>query len=178
MIKLILSITLIFSFIDVFTSSAYPTTAPTLEPYIRRSPDVDLADLLKIEPRLMHMVATVAEFCKQNNVKFVITSIIRTKDKNRQVGGISMTHVEGRAVDFSILPKWGWNQKLIDKLVRIVEDKHGEYGLYGVDKKQKVIVIHKVKGGVTHAHLQVTRNYEYIYKINNQLKGALYGFEF
>lgn len=145
-----------------------------LEPYIRRASDVDLADLLKIEPRLMSMVSTVAEFCKQNNVKFVVTSIIRTKEKNAAVHSVSMTHVEARAVDFSILPKWGWNKKLLDKLVKVIEDKHGEYGLYGAGKKQKVILIHNAGSG-THAHLQVISRYLHSYQLNQQLRNSLYG---
>jgi hypothetical protein len=164
MLKLILSITLIFSFNSVFA----------MEPYIRHAPGINLADLLKIEPRLMSMVATVAEFCKQNNVKFVVTSIIRTKERNLQVGSVSVTHVEGRAVDFSILTKWGWNKKLLDKLVRVVEDKHGEYGLYGKNKKQKVILIHNAGSG-NHAHLQVISRYLYSYQLNQQLRNSLYG---
>jgi hypothetical protein len=46
--------------------------------------------------------------------------------------------------------------ELITKLEMYIERRYGEYGLYTPYKRQKVIFIHKIKGGVTHAHLQVT----------------------
>lgn len=165
MLKLILYITLIFSLNSVFA----------LTPYIRYSPDVNPQDLLKIEPRLMTVMATIAEFCKQNRITFVVTSIIRDEKRNRAVFSVSRTHIEGRAFDFSTKVKWGWNKNLLDKLVKLVENKHSEYGRYGNNKQQKVILIHRVKNGYTHGHIQVVSNYDYLYVLNNQMRSILYG---
>lgn len=166
MFKLIIAITLIFSLNCSFAH----------DPYIRYSKDVNPMDILKIEPRLLSIMATISEFCKQNNITFIITSIIRDEKRNREVGGVSKTHVEGRAFDFSIRSKWGWDDKLLDRMVKLVEDKHGDYGMYGVNRRQKIVVIHDVGSG-RHAHVQVVKDYPHemilLDNMMNLVKGNL-----
>lgn len=166
MTRLIVAITLIFSLNSVFAH----------DPYIRYANGVNPMDILKIEPRLLSVMATISEFCKQNNITFMVTSIIRDEKRNNEVGAVSNTHVEGRAFDFSIRTKWGWNKKLIDRMVKLVEDKHGDYGLYGVNKRQKIVVIHDAGSGL-HAHVQVIKSYPYemvlLDNMINLIKGSL-----
>lgn len=152
MTRLILFILLFF-----YSVYSYSVTVPHKQ-FIRYTYDVNPMDFLTVEPRLLEVMATVAEFCKRNNITLMITSMRRTTKRNMEVGATSMTHVEGRAFDFSIRPVWGWTEEKLKQLENLVEKKHGIYGVYGAEKRQKVLLIHKVKGGVRHGHVQVVRD--------------------
>lgn len=112
----------------------------------------------KLHPRLKDIAYFIAGFCQQNNIKFVITSTIRSKERNRLVGGISQTHVEARAFDMSIREQWGWDDYKILLLVQKLEKTYGQYGAYSnMNGKQVLVFNHSVDGdgSQTHLHLQV-----------------------
>ena len=142
-----------------FTVFAQPgTNNEHLKQSFRYAKDVNPVDFLKLDPRIIEMIGGVAKFCKENKITFMITSAIRSPERNKEVKSVSSTHVDGRAVDFSIKAYWGWTPKLIKNLEKYIEKRYGEYGLYGPLQKQKVIVIHDAgNGSGLHAHLQVSR---------------------
>lgn len=129
-----------------------------LKQSFRYAKEVNPVDFLKLDPRIIEMIGGVSGFCKEHNITFMITSAIRSPKRNSEVGGKSQTHVEGRAIDFSLKKHWGWTPELILKLEKFIETRYGEFGIYSPFQRQKVLVIHKVKGGVIHGHLQVTKN--------------------
>jgi hypothetical protein len=155
MIKLIALIVLIFSFNNVFASP----NNDHLKPSFRYAKNVDPVDFLKLDPRVIEMIGGVAKFCKEHNITFMITSAVRTPKKNKAVGAKSLTHVQGRAIDFSIKKFWGWTPRTIALLEKYIEKRYGEYGIIPPLQRQKVLLIHKVAGGAVHAHLQVTSSF-------------------
>lgn len=121
---------------------------------------IDPASFEKLHPRLKDIAYFIAGFCQQNGIKFVITSTIRTKERNRLVGGSSLTHVEARAFDMSIREQWGWDDYKILILVQKLEKIYGQYGAYSsVNGRQVLVFNHSVdgEGSQTHLHLQVFR---------------------
>lgn len=152
---------LILLFILMFSSVSYAqlgTNNAHLKQTFRYAKDVNPVDFLKLDPRIIEMIGGVAKFCKEHGITFMITSAIRSPQKNKSVGGKSVTHVEGRAIDFSIKSHWGWTPQLIKKLEAYMERRFGEYGIYAPMKKQKIIVVHDAGSGL-HVHLQVAREY-------------------
>lgn len=134
------------------------THLPHMPYTFRYAKDVNPIDFLKLDPRIIEILGGVARFCKHHNVTLMITSAIRTPERNREVKSVSLSHVEGRALDFSIKKEWGWTPQLIKKLEQFIERRYGRYGLYSPILSQKVIVIHNANNGTgTHGHLQVTK---------------------
>ncbi len=123
---------------------------------INFAPGINPEDLKRIHPKLRDMTAYIAVFCKENNIKFVITSAIRSEQRNRELNSVSQTHVEGRAIDFSIKEQWGWNSEklmiITDKLQKI----YGQYGAFtkSINNKQVLVYTHE-NGNGFHVHLQV-----------------------
>jgi hypothetical protein len=123
---------------------------------------IDPASFEKLHPKLKDIAYFVASFCQQNGIKFVITSTIRTKERNRLVGGKSETHTSGRAFDFSLREEYGWTDDRIMLLVYQIERNYKEFGAYSLNGgKQVVIFNHSAesgKGGLYHSHIQVRRD--------------------
>ena len=158
MLRLVSVFLLCFLSFSVFATNDNSNNAH-LKQTFRYAKEVNPVDFLKLDPRVIEMIGGVAKFCKENKITFMITSAIRSEKRNREVKSKSTTHVEGRAIDFSIKPFWGWNKVTIRKLEKYIENRYGQYGLYGPFLKQKVIVIHDAgNGSGWHAHLQVTRD--------------------
>lgn len=147
---------LILTILITSVNSIAETHLPHLPQSFRYAKEVNPIDFLKLDPRIIEMIGGVAMFCKKHKITFMITSAIRTPESNAKANAKSKTHVEARALDFSIKSYWGWTPELIAKLEVYIERRYGEYGFYTPGKKQKVILIHKVVGGTLHAHLQVT----------------------
>lgn len=129
------------------------------KPNVYFAKDVNPNDIYKIDPRLREVVDFVSQFCVDNEVKFMITSMIRSKERNIAVGAKSVTHTEARAVDFSIKPHWGWNDAKLAILLEEVQMRYNFIGAISVlGKKRTIMLVHSV-GTVaeTHAHLQVDR---------------------
>lgn len=142
--------------------------------YIHLKSDLAIEDLQYMHPNLLLILAFINSFCHNNDIKFQLTSMYRTEEQNRKVGAKSKTHVEDRAFDFSIRKEHGWTYEKIQELVNSIHEyterdpETGKYKRVFMDNGAKVwadknktilmsrpIVIHKVKGGVTHAHVQV-----------------------
>jgi ribosomal protein L31 len=122
--------------------------------------------LQKIHPKLLQIVNYVAVFCKENGIKFVITSAIRSKDRNTQVKSKSVTHVEGRAIDFSIKERWGWSPDLVWAMTIKVNKMYKQFGAFTnrPEDKQVVLFNHSVNPNEgTHIHLQVYRGLPWKY---------------
>lgn len=125
---------------------------------INFAPGINPQDLSKIHPKLLQIVAYVAVFCKENRIKFVITSAIRTPERNKAVKSLSNTHIEGRAVDFSIKERWGWSPDLVWSMTIKVNKMYKQFGAFTnrPEDKQVVLFNHSVNPSEgTHIHLQV-----------------------
>lgn len=151
---------LFFLFVGLYNQTfAQPTNNNShLKQSFRYARDVNPVDFLKLDPRVIEMIGGVAKFCKEHGITFMITSAVRSPEYNKAVGGESSTHVDGRAIDFSVKSAWGWTPELIKKLELYIEKRYGEYGRVSLLKRQPVILIHKVHNGAVHAHLQVSIN--------------------
>jgi hypothetical protein len=125
---------------------------------INFAPGINPTDLQKIHPKLLQIVAYISVFCKENRIQLVITSAIRSKERNKLVGGISQTHVDGRAVDISIKERWGWTDDKIMILTMKVDQMYKQFGAFTnrPDNKQVVIFNHDAGNGY-HLHIQVYR---------------------
>ncbi len=127
---------------------------------INFAPGINPKDLQKIHPKLLQIVRYVSVFCKENGIKFVITSAIRTPERNKAVGSVSDTHVSGRAVDFSIKEKWGWTPELVWMMTEKVNKMYKQFGAFTNRPQDKQVVLfnHSVNPSEgTHIHLQVYR---------------------
>lgn len=117
-----------------------------------------------IHPSLMMMLGFVLNFASERNITVCITSIIRTPEENKAVGAKSLTHVQGRALDVSLRPEFGWKnsdlqeleEKLLEKfsdvaaLAFVGDSDHGDSsGLV-----PRPMVVHDAGSG-SHIHFQV-----------------------
>jgi len=133
---------------------------PSYRPNIKFAKDINPNDINKIDPRLLKVVFYVAEFCEQNEITFVVTSMIRSKERNSEVRSKSLTHVEARAVDFSIKEHWGWNEAKLAVLMEAVQMRYSFIGAWSYLGKQRTILLMHSTDGTSqnlHAHLQVDR---------------------
>lgn len=141
--------------------------------YIHLKGGLNLEDVQYMHPNLLMLYAFISVFCYENGIKFVVTSMYRTPEKDALIGAQSKTHQQDRAFDFSIKSEHGWDYEKIQKLVDEIQnykviDKNGKEVLYFMEigarvwaDKEKTrllsrpIIIHKVKNGALHAHVQV-----------------------
>ena len=132
--------------------------------YIHFKEGLDEKDVFYMHPHLFAIYAFINLFCYQHGIKFVTTSMFRTPEHDSKIGAISKTHQEDRAFDFSIREDHGWNYI---KVQRLLDDIQSEKRLFNYGAKvwadkektkliRRPIVIHKVKGGAMHAHVQVS----------------------
>lgn len=135
------------------------------------SKDVNPDDIKKLTPKMRLLLEFVIYWSQARNIELHITSLIRSTEQNNAVKSKSTTHMEGRAVDFSIKEKYGWTydklQKLVNELNNLVECRtlgifrNVFYNIGAIsahDNQQRSIVIHKnYNNNLSHAHLQVRR---------------------
>lgn len=145
----------------VFTSFPIVADPASYRPKIQFATDINPNDINKLDPRLLKVVNFIADYCEQNNITFVITSMIRSKERNKAVGSVSDTHTTGRAVDFSVKEKWGWTQAHIDVIFSEVEMRYNLMGAISyMGNRRTVFLMHDAGNGI-HAHIQVDRNNPY-----------------
>jgi hypothetical protein len=125
---------------------------------INFAPGINPTDLQKIHPKLLQIVSYISVFCKENRIQLVVTSAIRSKERNKLVGGVSETHTSGRAVDFSIKERWGWTPDLVWTMTIKVNKMYKQFGAFTNRPQDKQVVLfnHSVNPNEgTHIHLQV-----------------------
>lgn len=134
-------------------------SSPSYRPNIKFASGINPNDINKIDPRLLKVVFFIAEYCENNEVTFVITSMIRTAERNRQVRSVSTTHVEARAVDFSVKEHWGWNEAKLAILMEEVQMRYNFIGAWSFMGRQRTILLVHSVGTIDekHAHIQVDR---------------------
>ena len=112
-------------------------------------PEVDVFDLLRVDPVILGMIAFTYEYCTQYNLKCMITSLMEEVP-----GRKTDVHRSGRAVDFHS-ESWGdFHIARFQHEFRKVFKGKGAFNSKGEDRP---IVYHKVDGGVSHFHMQVRR---------------------
>ena len=112
-------------------------------------PEVDIFDLLRVDPVILGMIAFTYEYCTQYNLKCMITSLAEDVP-----GRKTKVHSDFRAVDFHS-ESWGdfHIARFQHEFRKVFKDK-GAFNSKGEDRP---IVYHKVEGGVSHFHMQVRR---------------------
>ena len=112
-------------------------------------PEVDIFDLLRVDPVILGMIAFTYEYCSQYNLKCMITSLAEDVP-----GRMTKVHSDFRAVDFHS-ESWGdFHIARFQHEFRKVFKGKGAFNSKGEDRP---IVYHKVEGGVSHFHMQVRR---------------------
>ena len=112
-------------------------------------PEVDVFDLLRVDPVVLAMISFTYEYCTQYNLKCMITSLMEEVP-----GRKTDVHRSGRAVDFHS-ESWGdFHIARFQHEFRKVFKGKGAFNRAGEDRP---IVYHKVEGGVSHFHMQVRR---------------------
>jgi len=112
-------------------------------------PEVDVFDLLRVDPVILAMISFTYEYCTQYNLKCMITSLMEEVP-----GRKTDVHRSGRAVDFHS-ESWGdFHIARFQHEFRKVFKGKGAFNSKGEDRP---IVYHKVEGGVSHFHMQVRR---------------------
>tara|TARA_R100000664_G_scaffold20397_1_gene29586 strand:+ start:88 stop:477 length:390 start_codon:yes stop_codon:yes gene_type:complete len=112
-------------------------------------PEVDIFDLLNVDPVILEMIAFTYEYCTQYNLPCTITSLMEHVD-----GRKTSTHYDGRAVDFS---SRGFTDFHIARFQHEFRKKFIDKGAFNKAGESRPIVYHKRKGGVAHFHMQCRR---------------------
>ena len=116
---------------------------------LEMKPEVDIFDLLKVDPVILAMISFTYEYCTQYNLKCMITSLAEDVP-----GRKTKVHSDFRAVDFHS-ESWGdFHIARFQHEFRKVFKGKGAFNSKGEDRP---IVYHKVEGGVSHFHMQVRR---------------------
>jgi hypothetical protein len=123
---------------------------------------IGLIDYVSMNPALLLIFSFVSNFCAHNGIKFVPSSIGRTHEKNKALGSVSTTHVydknEGvRAFDLSLRSEHGWNEVLINEMLKEVEENFKHLGAFNSTSEIRTAVRHD-NGNGDHVHFQVRRN--------------------
>jgi len=105
-----------------------------------------ISQLLEIQPILGFILFDMLNYCQNQNLPFVVTSMVRTLEENLKLKAKSLTHVEGRAFDLSIK---GWDIFKIDEFCQHFNEKYIEYA-------KPVVLFHE--GSAPHIHVQIFRN--------------------
>ena len=112
-------------------------------------PEVDIFDLLRVDPVILEMIAFTYDYCLQYNLKCMITSLMEDVPGRR-----TSTHSDGRAVDFH---SESWSDFHIARFQHEFRKKFRGKGAFNRAGEDRPIVYHKVPGGVAHFHMQVRR---------------------
>lgn len=121
--------------------------------------DLKVNDFFLLRPKVAEIMFYIANYCRKKNIRFVVTSLVRTKEQDKALGAKSSTHQEGRAFDFSIRREHGWTDRKLKEMQSLVNGRYLNDGAISFgSQKHKVIVIHlNANGEGSHAHVQVNR---------------------
>ena len=112
-------------------------------------PEVDIFDLLRVDPVILEMIAFTYDYCLQYNLPCVITSLMEDVP-----GRKFSTHSDGHATDFSCR---GFGDFHIARFQHEFRKRFRGKGAFNRAGEDRPIVYHKVPGGVAHFHMQVRR---------------------
>ena len=112
-------------------------------------PEVDIFDLLNVDPVVLEMIAFTYEYCTQYNLPCVITSLMEDVP-----GRKFSTHSDGRACDFSVR---GWSEFHIARFQHEFRKRFCYKGAFNRAGESRPIVYHKREGGGAHFHMQTRR---------------------
>lgn len=141
-----------------------------LNRWIEYNRNINPGDLDYLHPSMFLMLGYVNQFCAKRGIRLVLSSIIRSRLRDQQLGAISKTHQQGRAVDISIRSVHGWTNAYVRELeddlnllcdTQYLENKFPnpfyQIGAIAYGTLEQVsIVVHGNHNGIgNHAHLQV-----------------------
>jgi hypothetical protein len=116
---------------------------------IKLKPEVDVFDLLRVDPSILEMIAFTYDYCLKYNLKCMITSLMEDVAGRR-----TSTHSDGRSVDFH---SETWGDFHISRFQHMFREKFRGRGAFNSKGEDRPIVYHKVPGGAAHFHMQVRR---------------------
>ena len=108
-------------------------------------PEVDIFDLLRVDPVILAMIAFTYEYCTQYNLRCMITSLMEDA-----FGRTSSTHTSGRAVDFHCK---SWSDFHIARFQHEFRKVFKDKGAFNSKGEDRPIVYHKVEGSASHLSL-------------------------
>jgi hypothetical protein len=115
--------------------------------------DIDLRDLLDMQPALMILFSRAFLYANEHQLPFRITSLISDR---ANVKSVSKTHEDGRAFDISVR---GWSAVHIEKFVFMMNRDYADIAAISyTDHKPRAVVYHDYKNQGSHLHFQVRSN--------------------
>lgn len=112
--------------------------------------DDEIKELMNIVPELFLIMADMNLWAINSGLRFLVTSIIRCKDKFSE----SDTHQTGRAFDLSVK---GWNNEDVENFILYFEHKYKNYAAITKEGGTRLILRHDIGLG-DHIHVQVRRD--------------------
>lgn len=117
--------------------------------------DIVAARYGDINPLLKTIMEDADDFSqKKYGIELTITATVSTISEDKQLGRVSSTHRDRRAVDVRTrdLP-----ESLIAELCAYLRKKYNKYGAVSGNAPQ--LVVYKPHGTGSHLHIQLNRNY-------------------
>jgi len=108
---------------------------------------VKAEEILSLHPFMYPIIGFFIGYCDAHKLPCVFTSIT-----GHALGRISKTHSEGRGVDAR---SRGWSDFHKQRIVHLINKKFkGTAARSKSDGKARAIILHSVKGGAEHFHMQ------------------------
>lgn len=123
-------------------------------PYFKNNKD--FRHLLYVHPLLVMVMFDMHNWCNERGLPVNWTSLIRTPERNKQVGSKSQTHPDGRAADLSV-KKWeAWD---IGDFVAHFNRKYKDIAAISSSTMKPTLVVYHV-GTAPHLHIQLKPKYK------------------
>lgn len=116
-----------------------------MKQYFKCKSPKEIEELMYIQPILGFVFFDMVAYCDSKGLPVVVTCVNRTLEENKAVGAVSLTHVEGRAIDLSIK---GWTIEQITEFCQYFNKKYIKFA-------NPVALYHT--GTAPHIHVQIFR---------------------
>lgn len=126
-----------------------------LKQHIELGESVSSVDLLFLNPYLLKVLAFITVFAFRRKLRFCLTSIIRSIEENENADAESLTHVQARAFDFSIV---GWSKKDMKDLERELKVHFDDIAAIAFETMLPRIIKFHDNGNGPHGHVQIRPN--------------------
>lgn len=109
-----------------------------------------------LSPIVILIAADMANYCKKNNMPFVITDTISTLQEDLKIERVSSSHRTRRAIDISVR---NWSERELFDFMQTFEEKYKDHAAVSAKTlKEQLLVYHDHNSG-WHIHLQVHSRY-------------------
>lgn len=107
-------------------------------------------------PLTQLIITDVSWWANQRGLDVVITETVTTLEEDKELQRVSNSHLQGRAVDFSLI---GWSEKDIKDCEKHFNEKYKEVSAYSLRTKKPVLIVPHDSGHGRHIHLQINRRF-------------------